>query len=55
MTILNPISPFLLIIAPNDATWLPLVLVVDVIVWIVFPLWYVGRSSSRLVEKWVGV
>lgn len=55
MTVLNPMSPFLLMIESEYAIWLPPVLVVDVIVWIVLPLWYVSRASSRLVEKWMGV
>jgi ABC-type Na+ efflux pump permease subunit len=55
VTVLNPMLPFLLMIESEYALWLPLVLVVDVIVWIVFPLWYVRRASSRLVEKWMGV
>jgi hypothetical protein len=55
MTILNPLSPFPVVIESEYASWLPQLLIADVIIWVVFPLWYVARSSSRLVEKWVGV
>jgi ABC-type transport system involved in multi-copper enzyme maturation permease subunit len=56
---LNPLLPFVALFVPAGPIWLPLALAVlalavDVTVWIVFPLWYVGRSSSGLIEKWVG-
>jgi ABC-type Na+ efflux pump permease subunit len=52
-TILNPLSPFLLILAPRYATGFGLVLLVDLVVWVVLPLWWTCRNSGRLIGKWV--
>lgn len=52
-TVLNPLSPFLLILAPRYATGLGLVLVVDLVVWVVLPLWWTCRNSGQLIGKWV--
>ena len=53
IAILNPLSPFLMVSAPTYANWLLPVMVVDLMVWIVLPLWWTCRNSGRVIGKWV--
>jgi ABC-type Na+ efflux pump permease subunit len=54
VALLNPLSPFVLIVVQNHLLWLPAVLPFHVAIWIVLPLWYVRRRSNWLTEKWMG-
>jgi ABC-type transport system involved in multi-copper enzyme maturation permease subunit len=53
IAILNPLSPFLTVFTPTYANWLLPALVVDLMVWIVLPLWWTCRNSGRVIGKWV--
>jgi hypothetical protein len=53
VAILNPLSPFLMVSAPTYGNWLLPVMVVDLMVWIVLPLWWTCRNSGRVIGKWV--
>ena len=53
IAILNPLSPFLMVLTLTYANWLLPVLVVDLLVWIVLPLWWTCRNSGRVIGKWV--
>jgi ABC-2 family transporter protein len=53
LAILNPLSPFLLILTPTYASEFLMILFADVFVWIVLPLWWACRNSGHLIGKWV--
>jgi hypothetical protein len=53
LAILNPLSPFLVILTPTYASWFLVILIADVIVWIALPLWWTCRDSGRVISKWV--
>jgi hypothetical protein len=56
VAVLNPLSPLVLILVPDYLYFLLLLLalLVDVVIWIVLPLWCARRNSGRLIEKWMG-
>ncbi|HXI84226.1 MAG TPA: hypothetical protein VNL17_09065 [Verrucomicrobiae bacterium] len=51
--LLNPLSPAVLGFSENFAPFLPVLLLAQVGLWIVLPVWLVGRNSGRLIQKWM--
>ena len=54
VAVLNPLSPLVLIFAPEYFLLLLWAVLADIVIWIVVPLWCARRRSGRLIEKWMG-
>ena len=51
--LLNPLSPLVVGLSEDFSPFLPALLVVQVGLWIVLPVWMVGWKSGRPIQKWM--
>jgi ABC-type transport system involved in multi-copper enzyme maturation permease subunit len=51
--LLNPLSPVIVGFSEEFWPFLPVLLVLQVGLWIVLPVWLVGWKSDRLIQKWM--